>query len=289
MTGIISSLQALFSPCKVNDSACSQCKDHEEEVLTAAIIERLERVKSDVLPPKSPDMVQAPHATASKEDGDNSGTSRSHESPGRSSTPTREGGSVMASAAAQRPGSRTLQVPPEFEGARQQVLEAASGQSSPSSAKSSRADHQRCLQACVRTFTKSLLGGVSVCVLLDDNRTRLAEARLDSDITHLVLHVPHAQHPVALKYIEGVCTPSDFAASHVHAGRHGEPLRFDCRATLTIRGGQFLTFVFDNPKVRDYFEMCIKVLVLAKGGGIQEAEQESQPTPAAGVGDVSSC
>lgn len=36
-------------------------------------------------------------------------------------------------------------------------------------------------------------------VLLDDQRTRLAEARLDSDLTHLVLHVPHGQHPVALR------------------------------------------------------------------------------------------
>ena len=28
----------------------------------------------------------------------------------------------------------------------------------------------------------------------------LCQARLDSDLTHLVLHVPHAQHPVALRH-----------------------------------------------------------------------------------------
>ena len=28
----------------------------------------------------------------------------------------------------------------------------------------------------------------------------VCQARLDSDLTHLVLHVPHAQHPVALRH-----------------------------------------------------------------------------------------
>ncbi|CAE7746218.1 unnamed protein product [Symbiodinium pilosum] len=82
-------------------------------------------------------------------------------------------------------------------------------------------------------------------VLLDDNRTRLAEARLDSDITHLVLHVPHAQHPVALKYIDSICPPT----STWPTPTFGEDAALQSRATLTMRGGQFLTFVFDSPRV----------------------------------------
>ncbi|CAE7561458.1 unnamed protein product [Symbiodinium necroappetens] len=156
---------------------------------------------------------------------------------------------------------RRLQVPPEFDGAQTKVLQAVSGNYSPSSAREKH-DQQRCLKVCVQSFTRALLQGINVCVLLDDNRTRLAEARLDSDITHLVLHVPHAQHPVALKYIDGICPPTPTWPTP----SFGEDGCLQSRATLTMRGGQFLTFVFDSPRVREYFEMCLKVLIIAKGG-----------------------
>ncbi|CAE7537919.1 hypothetical protein AK812_SmicGene41908 [Symbiodinium microadriaticum] len=156
---------------------------------------------------------------------------------------------------------RRLQVPAEFDGAQTKVLQAVSGNYSPSSAREKH-DQQRCLKVCVQSFTRALLQGINVCVLLDDNRTRLAEARLDSDITHLVLHVPHAQHPVALKYIDGICPPTPTWPTP----SFGEDGCLQSRATLTMRGGQFLTFVFDSPRVREYFEMCLKVLIIAKGG-----------------------
>ncbi|CAJ1457370.1 unnamed protein product [Effrenium voratum] len=230
-------LEAFVGSCR-GEAACYNCK--EDELLTSALVERLERANLSVGKDRGEVKVSAP------------------------------------SSAGPAGNFRSLQVPPEFDGAQRKVLEAASGVLSPTSARD-RDDQQRCLQACVRAFTRALLAGVNVCVLLDDNRTRLAEARLDSDITHLVLHVPHAQHPVALKYIKGICCPTATWPTVTY----GEESSLQCRATLTMRGGQYLTFVFDTARVREYFEMCLKVLIIAKGEWTnpEDSGEEISPTP----------
>eukprot|EP00913_Durusdinium_trenchii_P035473 g33198.t1 len=207
-------LEAFFGPCRP-EAACSNCKEQEAELLTSALIERLERANSSV---------------------------ESHPGQLGNQAQVRKGSMGALS------GLRTLQVPPEFEGAQKRVLQGANGDLS------DQKEQQRCLQVCVRAFTKALLQGVNVCVLLDDHRTRLAEARLDSDLTHLVLHVPHTQHPVALRCIEGVSCPTSTWPTVSYS-----------------EDWQYLTFVFDNTRVREYFEMCLKVLILAKGRMRDEA------------------
>ena len=234
-----------FVSCKP-EAACSNCNTEEkDELLTSAIIERLEMASSaESYPVQSQPSPQA--------------------SQPLSENPT---------------GLHKLQVPPEFEGAQRRVFQALDDHLT----SKDREDQQRCLQACVRSFTKSLLAGINVCVLLDDHRTRLAEARLDSDLTHLVLHVPHAQHPVALRCIEGIACPTPTWPTVSYS----EESSLQCQATLTIVGGQYLTFVFDNTRVREYFEMCLKVLVIATGRETDEAAEkspESEPKV-----EISSC
>merc|ERR1712060_1016472 len=146
--------------------------------------------------------------------------------------------------------------------------------------------------------------GVSVNVLLDDGRTRLAEARLNTELSHLVLHVPNAQHPVALKCIETICIGE---AQDQSAAMRSQGLWNDRCATLIIQGGQFLTFVFDAARTREYFEMCLKVIILASDqtarakasaphqSGAEGAEAGSHPnsshgcSPASGAAKAASC
>lgn len=143
-----------------------------------------------------------------------------------------------------------LDVPKEFD-----VVRYATGgpQESQSSAN---------LKVCLRHFTRSMLRGICLRVLLDDGRTLFTDASLDSELTHLVLYVPNAQHPVSLRAIESICASTDIC--------HGEILTsnqnfLDERCTtLIITGGQFLTFVLESARAREYFETCLKVLVLAR-------------------------
>merc|ERR1711937_1061654 len=106
-----------------------------------------------------------------------------------------------------------------------------------------------------------LLRGVSMRMLMDDGRTLPTEVSLDSELTHLVLQVPHAQHPVALASIESVNRSTDVQDCFVAVSPH---VLEDRCTTLIIHGGQFLTFVFESVPVREYFETCVEFFVLAQ-------------------------
>lgn len=263
---MVAVLQALFGACRAEEPpACCSCKE-EPEVLTKAWIDSLEQV------------------SVLKEAATSETAACSRHSPGRHwgpASPKQQADCPRPSGAvAAHGGLGMLAVPREFDGARSGMLRAAAvpglatsreddasrGEKDSSSEALAAAEEQRrCLQASLRAFTRSLLRGVSVNVLLDDGRTRLAEARLDSELTHLVLHVPNAQHPVALRSIESVCAPEEAWLPRVGGEvPEGQQPLDDCCATLIIQGGQFLTFVFDAPRTREYFEMCLKVLILAK-------------------------
>lgn len=154
-----------------------------------------------------------------------------------------------------------LQVPPEFDFVRLDRFGEASSSRSPE-------EQQQLLQACLRSFARALLRGIRMSVLLDDGRTLLTEASLDSELTHLVLHMPNVQCPVALRCIEKICSPDEVTAGSVLTTNQAY-LDERC-TTLVLRGGQFLTFVFETSKSREYFEMCLKVVILAKGVGTAE-------------------
>lgn len=134
-------------------------------------------------------------------------------------------------------------------------------------------EQRRLLQASLRAFTRSLLRGVCLRVLLDDGRTLFTEASLDSDLTHLVLHMTSAQRPVALKCIERICAPEDVVRGGVQT-TNAAFLDVRC-STLLLQDGQFLTFVFDALRTREYFEMCLKVILMAKAG--DEGDMPGRP------------
>lgn len=168
-----------------------------------------------------------------------------------------------------------LQVPPEFDLVRlDKHREASSAESRTPE------EQQRLLQVCLRTFARALLRGIRMSVLLDDGRTLLTEASLDSELTHLVLHMPNVQCPVALRSIERICSPDEVTAGAVLTTNQAY-LDERC-TTLVLGGGQFLTFVFEASRCREYFETCLKVLILAKGTGLGAApagsgEARSEP------------
>lgn len=187
------------------------------------------------------------------------------------------------SATATRGVPPTLQVPPEFDSVRlDKPLEMPTGKPD---------ERTRLLQSCLRSFTRALLRGIRMSVLLDDGRTLLTEASLDSELTHLVLHMPNVQCPVALGCIESICSPDEVSAGAVLIANQAH---LDDRCTtLVLRGGQFLTFVFEAPRPREYFEMCLKVVILAKGGsdmpggGASQTEASRPPALAAKINAVS--
>jgi len=174
---------------------------------------------------------------------------------------------LAAAATATRKGPPMLQVPNEFDGVSLDCSQ------TPVSA-----EQRRLLQASLRIFTRSLLRGVCMNVLLDDGRTLFAEASLDTELTHLVLHMPNIQCPVALKCIESICAPEDVMADSVVASN--QAFLDDRCTTLVIRDGQFLTFVFDTPRTREYFETCLKIIIMAKG----EKGEKGRPGNASNLG-----
>lgn len=239
------------------------CSAHEtEDKLTQAVFQRLERGEMRM---PSPPMVAASQALQHGLAGESHLSLSTSSSVPFSGSSARDGG--------EHPTSRQtfLQVPPEFDA----VKKSAAGCK----------DQQLSLQKLIRGFTRSLLRGVCLNVLLDDGRTLLTGAALDSDLTHLVLHVPNMQHPVSLSSIEDLCAPS----SVVEAARMMKSLTVSGErcVTLVIRGGQFLTFFFEAPRIREYFEFCFKIVILAgsRSQGSKRSSLASSRQPFADPGD----
>lgn len=238
--------QWMLWQCRADDaSGCCASKENEEK-LTAAVVHRLENGDS-------PAGLITPPTGFGESDG-NDDSPGAHAVPRgspfarRSSTGWKE---PLATRADTPNDSRviksTLQVPPEFD---EVQATARDGQ-----------ELHDGLQALIRGFTRSLLRGVCLNVLLDDGRTLPTGAALDSDLTHLVLHVPNMQHPVALSSIEDLCSPS--VVYEARGAKLVLPVPQEWCITLVLRGGNFLTLLFEDARLREYFEFCFKVVILA--------------------------
>jgi len=277
-------LWAAIGACRPSNAQGCCGRGEEQELLTKALIDTLEQVK--VLGSNgeaavgsggdSSPVCEAPAAAYLKQQ--MGVPSERQQSRSERSTQV----FVPSSASREGPGAAAtsctlgaLEPPPEFDQARGVVF----GDGAAGASQAVEEEQERCLQTSLKAFTRAMLRGVGVSVLLDDGRSRLAEARMDSGLTHLVLHVPNAQHPIALGSIESVSCPEDgwLPAGAPSGGQFDE----SC-ATLVMEGGQFLTLVFDGSRTREYFEMCLKVLILA--------QETSGACTACGVdGSSSSC
>lgn len=224
---------------------CCSCKE-DEEILTSAIRARLDKDPAYAMMSLHP-TAQAPPSGV---------TISTPVMPHRKSEdqPLAPRNESRSSPTKVKGRTGALEVPEEFEKARLRQLMSAEAGSIDETAR------QESLKVCIRHFTRSLVKGICMSVLLDDGRTLLTDASLNSELTHLVLYVPNLQHPVALCCIESVCAPYE-----VMQGEMLNQALLDERCTtLIIRGGQFLTFVFDTARIREYFEVCLKVLILAR-------------------------
>lgn len=247
-------------------------------MLTKAWIDSLEQVsvlgESPVKVPHTREGVPSP--AASHRHGEASPLPGARNSP--PAVPTLPMPGAPWQAASGGSGLTMLSVPSEFDGVRGGVLQSPLAKDTESGSlgipPQAAQEQRQCLQACLRAFTRSLLRGITVSVMLDDGCTCLAEARMDSELTHLVLHVPNAQHPVALKSIESVSLPDESWLPQVQRPHMGQVDL--CCVTLIIEGGQFLTLVFDSPRTREYFEVCLKVLILARESNSPASRQPTQ-------------
>jgi len=258
-------LWAAIGACRPRNAQGCCGRGEEQELLTKALIDTLEQVKvlgsnGEAVAGSCGDSAPACEAPVAAYLKQQMGVP-SERQQSRSERSTQ--GFVPSSASREGPGAAAtsstlgaLEPPPEFDQARGAVF----GDGAAGASQAVAEEQERCLHTSLKAFTRAMLRGVGVCVLLDDGRSRLAEARMDSGLTHLVLHVPNAQHPIALGSIESVSCPEDgwLPAGAPSGGQFDE----SC-ATLVMEGGQFLTLVFDGSRTREYFEMCLKVLILA--------------------------
>lgn len=130
-------------------------------------------------------------------------------------------------------------------------------------------DQHECLQACLRTFARTMLRGCFISLLLDDGATVLAEVAMDSDLTHLVVHVQRFRQTFPLMGIEHLCAPS---AVLYGRGMLLADSQLDERScAVTFEGGQFLTFVFDSSRTRKYFEVGLLFLIMVSKSGAKRA------------------
>lgn len=167
-----------------------------------------------------------------------------------------------------------LQVPPEFD----RVRLGANEEGEVSAVATGSHERQRCLQASLRAFAKSMRRGISICVVASSSRTVPGEASMNSELTHLVVHMRSMQQSVALDSIEAVRVACDVEASGIRAfslptaspDRSGCILVEERCLTLDLRSRPPTVFAFESSRAREYFETCLKVLILA-ADNVQDA------------------
>lgn len=118
------------------------------------------------------------------------------------------------------------------------------------------------LQQTLSQFTRTMQRGIEVRVLLDNGQLLEVTASLDVSATQLVLRVNQAERNIALADVEQVCGPDE---THEACTTNREYLS-ECCVTLVLSSTHFLTFSFDSPHMREYFETCLKSLVVALHG-----------------------
>lgn len=267
-------LRALLGRCRPDPKTCCSCED---ELLTAAWRESLEQASA--VPEEYADC-STPNSVVAYRAG---GTSNSyHETLSTGSSPGSGIGGVSLSldrVGGEPPahgGPPLLEVPPEFGHLQLDKVWDAPGGAGGFGGGLAESWHDEeeqrgFLRTSLRAFVRSMLQGVCIHVLHGDGQTVIAEAWLNSELTHLVLHTPKVQRPVALRFIKGICS----AEETMYSGQ--SQTRFlDSRCTnFILQDGQVLTFVFSNKDTRDYFEVCMKVVLLAKAPGGPTAHEGS--------------
>jgi len=119
------------------------------------------------------------------------------------------------------------------------------------------ADTEMVLDQALRSFIQSMQYGIEVEVVLDDGQLLGVELSLDARATRLLLRVREVERDIPLDDIVRICSPEQVPTSTVSNREH---LHEGC-STLMLSSTQFLTFSFDTPRLREYFEACMQALV----------------------------
>lgn len=121
------------------------------------------------------------------------------------------------------------------------------------------ADPDQVMDQVLRSFTKSMRHGIEVQVLLDDGGVLEVDASFDMNMSKLVLKVKEVERDIPLEDIEQVCGPDEAQAAGTTNREH---LSERC-TTLVMSSTHFLTFVFDSPRHREYFQTCLSAIVIS--------------------------
>jgi len=123
-----------------------------------------------------------------------------------------------------------------------------------------REEHQILFQQVLHSFTRSMHAGVEMQVLLDDGNAVPVEVSLSHDCSRFILRVRDVCRDISLDDIEQICNHEEA----LEAGTTNAQFLNECCVTLVMDSEQFLTFTFDNARLREYFEACMKSFMAAR-------------------------
>merc|ERR1719421_168832 len=116
-----------------------------------------------------------------------------------------------------------------------------------------------------------MVRGITLEVLLNDGAVLLPECSLNLEVTHLVLNDDDVQWAIPLIDIEHVAVLDDLRRENIVTTI--QPLIDDRCCTLVVRDCEFVTFRFDNMQIREYFQMCLRVIIKHCGNQQEELRQ----------------
>lgn len=150
-------------------------------------------------------------------------------------------------------------------------------------------EQRRILQAVVQGFVRALLRGVLVSLVLDDGTSLPAVCSLDRRLEVLEIQArsspealpeepptvsskPHYRVEIPLRDISMVCTQEEIGVVR-EAIPGGGFLDSSCVA-LVLSGRRFLALSLEDPRVREYFEVSLGVLVDGRGSPRSRQEED---------------
>merc|ERR1719178_235945 len=98
--------------------------------------------------------------------------------------------------------------------------------------------------------------GAEMRVLLDDGNLLDVEVSFDAGVTRLILAVKEVTREVFFTDIKRVSGPEDAEESWTTNSKHLS----ECCTTLVLSSTHFLTFSFEEKRVREYFEVCFRAI-----------------------------
>eukprot|EP00929_Paragymnodinium_shiwhaense_P040904 TRINITY_DN21287_c0_g1_i2.p1 TRINITY_DN21287_c0_g1~~TRINITY_DN21287_c0_g1_i2.p1 ORF type:complete len:273 (+),score=44.80 TRINITY_DN21287_c0_g1_i2:105-923(+) len=137
-----------------------------------------------------------------------------------------------------------------------------SGACDGANAQSSGRAESEAMQKALKAFTKSMQEGLEVFVVLDDGTMLSVTLALDQDVTALTLQSAQAHKHIQLAEVRKVLAPEEVQL-HLATVTNAAHLNERC-TTLLLGTSQFLSFAFGTERLREYFEACLKALLVSR-------------------------